>query len=97
MLISQWREYFSLIILLREKGKITRPRLVLRSPSNSSFNREVFFFCNNGVSCPDNIINEEYIEESKDKSENENTKNNTEWWKKVFKKWASINDCRSFS
>ena len=43
------------------------------------------------------IINEEYIEESKDKSENENTKNNTEWWKKVFKKWASTNDCRSFS
>ena len=25
------------------------------------------------------IVNEEYIEELKDKSENENTKNNTEW------------------
>ena len=25
------------------------------------------------------IINEEYIEELKDKSENENTENNTEW------------------
>ena len=28
------------------------------------------------------IGNEEYIEELKDKSENENTENNTEWWKK---------------
>jgi len=31
------------------------------------------------------IVNEEYIEELKDKSENENTKNNIEWWKKVLK------------
>ena len=31
------------LILLREEGKITRSRLVLRSPSNSSFNREVVF------------------------------------------------------
>jgi len=30
------------------------------------------------------IVNEEYIEELKDKSENENTKNNTEWWRNVF-------------
>ena len=35
------------------------------------------------------IDNEEYIEELKDKSENENTKNNTEWWRNVFKKWAT--------
>ena len=35
------------------------------------------------------IVNEEYIEELKDKSDNENTKNNTEWWKNVFKKWAN--------
>ena len=34
-------------------------------------------------------VNEEYIEELKDKSKNENTKNNTEWWKNVFKKWAN--------
>ena len=33
---------------------------------------EKLFFCNNGV-------DEEYIEELKDKSENENTKNITEW------------------
>ena len=31
------------LILLREEGKITRSRLVLKSPSNSSFNREVVF------------------------------------------------------
>ena len=30
-----------------------------------------------------------YIEELKDKSENENTKNNTEWWKNVFRKWVN--------
>ena len=30
------------------------------------------------------IVNEEYIEELKDKSENENTKNNKEWWRNVF-------------
>ena len=35
------------------------------------------------------IVNEEYIEELKDKSENENTNNNTEWWRNVFKKWAN--------
>ena len=34
------------------------------------------------------IVNEESIEELKEKSENENTKNNTELWKNVFKKWA---------
>jgi len=35
------------------------------------------------------IVDEEYIEELKDKSENENTKNSTEWWENVFKKWAN--------
>ena len=35
------------------------------------------------------IVNEEYIEEWEDKSENENTKNNIEWWKNVYKKWAN--------
>ena len=35
------------------------------------------------------IVNEEYIEELKDKSENENTKNNTEWWRNVFLMWAN--------
>ena len=35
------------------------------------------------------IVDEEYIEELKDKSENENTKNITEWWKNVFKKCAN--------
>ena len=35
------------------------------------------------------IFDEEYIEELKVKSKNENTKNSMEWWKKVFKKWAN--------
>ena len=35
------------------------------------------------------IVNEEYFEELKNKTEIENTKNNTEWWKNVFKKWAN--------
>ena len=57
------------------------------------------------------MVDEEYIEELKDKSENENTKKSSEWWKNVFKKGAnernleanleeydnmsSTNDCRS--
>ena len=35
------------------------------------------------------IVDEEYIEELKVKSEDENTKKITEYWKNVFKKWAS--------
>ena len=44
LLIADWsmkRVFF--LILLHEEGKKTRSRLVLRSPSNSSFNREVVF------------------------------------------------------
>ena len=35
------------------------------------------------------IVDEEYIEELKDNSENENTKKSTEYKKNVFKKWAN--------
>ena len=35
------------------------------------------------------IVDEEYIEELKDKSEDKNTKNSTEWWNNVFKKLAN--------
>ena len=35
------------------------------------------------------IVDEEYMEQLKDKSENEGKKNSTEWWKNVFKKWAN--------
>ena len=35
------------------------------------------------------IVDEEYIEELKDKRENEDTKNSTELWKNVFKKWEN--------
>ena len=35
------------------------------------------------------ILDEEYIEEVKDKRENENMKKRTEYWRNVFKKWAN--------
>ena len=35
------------------------------------------------------IVDKEYTKELKDKSENESTKNSTEYWKTVFKKWAN--------
>ena len=35
------------------------------------------------------IVNKENIEEWTDSSKNGNTKNNTEWWKNVFKKRAT--------
>ena len=35
------------------------------------------------------IVEEEYKEEIKDKSENENTKERTEYWRNVFKKWEN--------
>ena len=35
------------------------------------------------------LVDEECIEGLKDKGENENTKNSTEWGKNVFKKWAN--------
>ena len=35
------------------------------------------------------IVDEKYIEELKDKSEIENTRKSTEYWKNVFKKWAN--------
>ena len=35
------------------------------------------------------IADEKYIEEVKDKSENENMKKRTEYWRNVFKKWAN--------
>ena len=41
------------------------------------------------MASPFEIVNEEYIEELKDKSKNENTKNNTEWLKNGFKKWLN--------
>ena len=34
------------------------------------------------------IVDEQYIEELKDKGENKRTKNSKEDWKNVFKKWA---------
>ena len=41
------------------------------------------------------IIDEEYIEELKDESENKNKKNSTEWWNNVLKKWADERNLQS--
>ena len=35
------------------------------------------------------IVDEEYIEELKENSENENTKKSTKYWKNVFEKWVN--------
>ena len=40
------------------------------------------------VSCFE-MVEEEYIEELKDKSKNQNTKNSTDYWKNGFKKWVN--------
>ena len=41
------------------------------------------------------IVDEEYIKESKNQTENEDKKNSTEWWKSVFKKWANERNLRA--
>ena len=41
------------------------------------------------MASPFEIVDEEYIEELKKKSENENTKNTTKSWKSVSKKWEN--------
>ena len=73
MFIGQWRGYFFLNLLAKE-AKIIRTWLVLRLASNSFRYREAFS-CKNGISYASTIVDEGYIEELKDKSENENTKN----------------------
>ena len=40
-------------------------------------------------------VDEEYIEELKDRSENENTKKSKEYWKKIFRKWANERNFRA--
>lgn len=63
------KRVFFCAILLCEKA-----RLVLRLPRN---NREKCFSVT--MASPFEIVDEEYIEELKDKSENENTTNSAEW------------------
>ena len=41
------------------------------------------------------VVDEEYMEELKDKRKNEHKKNSTEWWKKVFKKWVNERNLRT--
>ena len=57
-------ESIFLLILLREEGKITRSRFVLRLPRNSLFTREVVFPVT--MASRFEIVDEEYIEELKD-------------------------------
>ena len=79
------RMYILFKILLCEEGKITRSRssgcivTVIQPRSCFSVTMTSRF----------DIVDEEYIEEWKDKSENGNKKNSTEWWKNVFKKWEN--------
>jgi len=66
--------------------------LVLRLPSNSFYYREVvaeIFSVTRASGVSFEIVDEEHIEELKNKTENENTKKSTEYWKNVFKKWAN--------
>ena len=35
------------------------------------------------------IVDQQYVQELKEESENEKTKKSTEYWKNVFKKWAN--------
>ena len=72
LLNSDWstKRVFFFLIVLREKGKITRSRLVLRLPSNSLCSREVVF--SGTMASRFKIVDEEYIE-------NEKTKDSTEW------------------
>jgi len=48
---------------------------------------EELFFCS--MASRFEIADEEVIEELRDKSDNENTKNSMEYWKNVFKKWVN--------
>ena len=82
------------------EGKITECWLV---------NERVFFFSNFALLIQSRscfcfsvtrasrfaIIDEEYIEELRDKSEHENEKNSTEWWGNIFKKWAYARNVRA--
>ena len=47
----------------------------------------IIIIINNGASFRDSW--QKYIEELMDKSKNENTKNSTESWKNVFKRWEN--------
>ena len=79
MLIGQWREYFIFV---------KQAKLLAHDWSSgclaTAYSIEKLFFCKSFE-----MVYEEYIEQLKDKSENENTKNGTEWWKNVSKKWAT--------
>ena len=66
------------LILLCEEGKIARSRLVLRLPSNSLLKSRSCFSVT--MASRFDIVDEEFIEALKNKSENENRKNSTEWW-----------------
>jgi len=76
MLIGQRREFSFFVICF-----VKRAKLLAHDWSSgclaTAYSIEKLFSCNIGVS--DREVDEEYIEELKDKSENENKKNSTEW------------------
>ena len=92
MLNADWsmKRVFFFLKFACEEGKITCSRLVVRLPSNSLCYLVVVAkkLSVTMASCFE-IVDEEYIEELKDNSENENTKKSTGYWKNVFKKWAN--------
>ena len=70
-----------------EESKINRSRLVFRLPSDTlCLSRSCFSVT---MTSRFEIVDEEYIEELKGKSENQYTKNSTEYWKNVFKQWGN--------
>ena len=79
-LVNKERIFF--LILLCEEGKITRSRWSTGCLA-TAYSIEKLFFCTRY------LVDEGYIEEVKHKSDNENKKDSTEWWKNVFKKWAN--------
>ena len=62
-----------------QESKITRSRLVLRLPSNSS----CFYVT---MASRFEIVDEGYTEDVRDKSENENMKKRTEYWRNFLEK-----------
>ena len=75
------------LILLREEGKIVLAHEWSSGGLATSYSIEQLFFCT--MASRFEIVDEEYIEQLKYKSENENKNNSTEWWKNAFKKWAN--------
>ena len=87
MLIGQWRGYFFLI-LLEKRAKLLAHDWYWGCLATAYAIEKLLLFSVTMASRFE-IVDEEYIEELKDKSENENTRKSMVYWKNVFKKWAN--------